>query len=83
MNAMYLISLLQLLPMGSNPGGTVSLGYSFQGMTNVGTIIIRTGLSEMLIQAMGTHGIKNSLWMIILLEKEKCSSTEIKFFKAR
>ncbi len=39
-------------------------------------------LSEMLLQAMG-HGIKYLLWMIILLEKEKCSSTEIKFFKAR
>ncbi len=55
MNAMYLILLLQLLPMRSNPGGTVSPGYSLQGMTNVGTTIIRTGLSEMLIQAMGTR----------------------------
>lgn len=71
------------MPMGSNPGGTASPGYSFQCMTNIGTTIIRTGLSETLIQAMGTHGIKYLLWMIILLEKEKCSSTEIKFFKAK
>ncbi len=77
MNAMYLILLLQLLPMGSNPGGTVSPGYSLQGMTNVGTTIIRN------VAPSRGHSIKYLLWMIILLEKEKCSSTEIKFFKAR